>query len=248
MSIPRSISNSPLFNTKTPCLDPSELEGYKSSLLGQEKKSYHLDLFTRLDHGCIGFQRSYNRKTDGTWKGGMTAKVIVVLTKTVVLTTLTLLKTFLIITIITPIALKCFSMYKNRSIVDIEIVVFKPVETTSSIVLDPQVIILKENTSLDRSIIEQYICRTRLDFLLKECAEQGRTRLYLLVKSSEETDDVEFFDCQVSLNESGSYSGSEETDDVEFFDCQVSLNESGSYSGSESGSESGSHLSILCKD
>ncbi len=119
--------------SQIPSREPFELEGRKDSLLGHEKKSYHLAFFTRLDHGCINFKKSYHAKTDDTWKGGMTAKVIVVISKTVVITALTLLKVLLIITLITPIALKCLSIYKNRLVVDKEVEieqVLKPVEGT----------------------------------------------------------------------------------------------------------------------
>ncbi len=76
------------------------------------KKAYHLDFFTNLDHNCIQFKESFTAQTDGSWKEMMT-KTIVVLSKGLFIAGLTVVKVVLLLTLITPITLKCFSLYDN---------------------------------------------------------------------------------------------------------------------------------------
>ncbi len=77
-------------------------------------RAYHLDFFTNLDHNCIQFKESFTAQTDGSWKE-MMLKTIVVLSKGVFIAGLTVVKVVLLLTLITPIALKCLSLYHNHN-------------------------------------------------------------------------------------------------------------------------------------
>ncbi len=77
-------------------------------------KAYHVDFFTTFDHSIINLKGAYYRKTDDTWMGGTTVKVVEVFTKCIITLLITSVKIILFVSIITPLVLKGISVYQNR--------------------------------------------------------------------------------------------------------------------------------------
>ncbi len=93
----------------------NQLEAYKLLLYPRGSASYHIDFFTTFDYYFIDVIGSYNKDTDGTWEGGIIVKVIEIFIKCIFIALFTVVKVILFVTVITPLVLKIFSMYHNRS-------------------------------------------------------------------------------------------------------------------------------------